>query len=682
MIEHPFLAPSPNIPWPELTPDRIHPDISEAIRRAEAELKQLLERTPESLDYENSFGAFDHLARLVGDPWGLVSHLESVLNTPEFRPEFKRTQAEVTRFFSSLPLNAELWAQLKAFGESEAVSGLDPIRRRHVEEVMAEFRESGADLPADKKARVLEIEEELARLTSQFSDHSLDSLNAFELLVTAEADLAGLPESARAAARESAREKGHGSEEQPVWRFTLHGPSFLAFMRYADKRELRQRMHQAYYELASADPHDNEPLILRIVALRAEKAALLGRNDFADLVLARRMAGKGSTALRFVEDLHGRVRDHFRREAQELEAFRREKTGLEGPLEAWDVAYWSEKLQQERYAFDEEALRPYFSVDRVIAGLFELTETLFGVRVRERTGDEKPPVWHPEVRVYDIVDSESGRLCGSFYTDWYPRETKRSGAWMTPMISGDGQRPHLGSMAGNLTRPVGDRPALLLHREVETIFHEFGHLLHHLLSEVPVSALGGTDVAWDFVELPSQIMENWCWERESLDRFARHHETDEPIPEELFQNLLRTRTFRTASFMVRQLSFGRTDLLLHTRFDDLGERGLEDWWREVNEEYLIPTQSPQRSNLRTFGHLFSDSVGYAAGYYSYLWADVLASDAFSRFASEGVLNGQTGRAFREHVLSKGNSQPPQELYRAFMGREPDPEALLRVRGLA
>lgn len=684
MCAHPFLDSSFDIAWPDLTPDRIVPDMREAIRRAEILLAELIARPAESLDYENSFGAYAELSRVVSDAWGLVTHLESVLNTPAFRTAFKEAQPEVTRFFSSLPLNADLWRQLKAFAESPAVGALDAVRRRHVAEVVADFRDAGADLPAAEKIRLLAIDEELAKLTNQYSDNHLDSLNAFEMLIDNLDDLAGLPDSAVAAARESAKEKGLGSDEAPVWRFTLQAPSFMPFMRYCENRALRQRMADGFYSMATEDPRDNEPLLWQIVGLRDEQARILGKENFAEVVLARRMAGSGSTALNFEENLFTRVKPRFDQECAELAAFKAENGGGSDPMESWDLAFWSEKMRMAQCDFDEEALRPFFSVDRVIAGLFELTEELFGVRVVERTGADKPPVWSDDVHVYDLFDSQSGRAMGTFYTDWFPRDTKRSGAWMTPLRTGDGTKPSLGAMAGNMTKSLGGKPALLLHGEVQTVFHEFGHLLHHLLTEVEVPSLGGTEVAWDFVELPSQILENWCWERISLDRFARHHETGEPIPEKLFQNLLKTRTFRSASAMIRQLSFGRTDLLLHLEAARLvaDQVDLDAWWLETNREYFTPTASAPRSNLRTFGHLFSDPVGYAAAYYSYMWADVLASDAFSRFKADGVMNPQTGRAFRQAILSKGNSAPPQDLFRAFMGRDPDAEALLRSRGLA
>jgi oligopeptidase A len=420
--------------------------------------------------------------------------------------------------------------------------------------------------------------------------------------------------------------------------------------------------------------------------LRQEEAALLGRPHFADHVLQRRMAKSGGQALAFVEDLQRRAAPAFARECRELEEFKARCTGEPvGPLKAWEVAFWAEKLRRERYAFDDEALRPYLPMDRVIAGLFELAHRVFSLRITERPAGAVE-VWHPEVRYYDLHDT-SGRHLGSFYADWHPRESKRGGAWMGYLITGgpqpDGSRkPHLGYICGNLTPPADGRPALLTHREVETIFHEFGHLLHHLLGEVEVKSLNGVNVAWDFVELPSQIMENWCWERESLDLFARHHETGAPIPEEIFTRMTAARNFRSACGTMRQVQFAKMDLLLHTRTEEFLGDELEARIRAAVQDTMIPTEPPGRTILLRFNHLFSDAVGYAAGYYSYKWAEVLDADAFTRFKREGIFNATTGADFVRHILSRGNSADPAELYRSFMGRDPELNALLERSGLA
>jgi oligopeptidase A len=399
------------------------------------------------------------------------------------------------------------------------------------------------------------------------------------------------------------------------------------------------------------------------------------------------MAKSGARALEFIADMKRRAATAFARECRELEEFKAQQAGgAPAPLAPWEIAFWAEKLRKARYDLDEEALRPYFPMDRVIAGLFELAGRVFGLRVTERwaTGVE---TWHPEVKFYDVHDARGVHL-GSFYADWHPRESKRGGAWMNYLITGgprpDGQRaPHLGLICGNMTMPSEGKPALLTHREVETIFHEFGHLLHHLLGEVEVKSLNGVNVAWDFVELPSQIMENWCWERESLDLFARHHETGEPLPEALFKKMLAAKKFRSACATMRQVAFAQMDLVLHMRTAEFaGVTDVEPKARAVIADCLIPTNPPAPTILKRFTHIFADPLGYAAGYYSYKWAEVLDADAFTRFKREGIFNPKVGAEFVEKVLSRGNSADPAELFRAFMGRDPDLAALLQRSGLA
>lgn len=444
---------------------------------------------------------------------------------------------------------------------------------------------------------------------------------------------------------------------------------------------------------------DNSTLVWEIVRLRQEKAELLGFANFADLNLQRSMVGNGSSALGFVEDLHERIVDAFRNECLQIESYKARKTGKEvNRLEPWEVSYWAEKQRKEQYDFDDEDLRPFFQVDNVMEGLFGLTSRLFGVTITPRRGifvesgsshsGEEVEVWHPEVSFYDLHDSESGELLGSFYADWHPRESKRSGAWMNYLEtglpgSGDNERkPHLGLITGNLTKPIGDQPALLTHSEVETIFHEFGHLLHQLLSDVPVKSLSGVNVPRDWVELPSQIMENFCWDRDSLNFFARHHETGDPIPDELFEKMIAARNYLSASTTMRQLALGKLDLELHTQPAAYLDRDLDEVDQEILENYKAALASPTPTIARQFNHLFDSPGGYAAGYYSYKWSEVLDADAFTRFRAEGVLNPDTGRAFRDHILSKGNSRPVDELYRDFMGRDPELQPLLERNGLA
>ena len=458
-------------------------------------------------------------------------------------------------------------------------------------------------------------------------------------------------------------------------------------MTYARDEGLRREMWRASSSVGSTPTHDNAPLTARILALRAERAALLGKEHFADLVLARRMARSGATALSFIEDMRRRCAEAFGRECRELERFRAEETGTApGRLAPWDVAYRAERLRKASYDFDSEELRPYFPMDRVVAGLFEICSRVFGIRVSERAPGEVE-TWPPDVRFYDVFDS-GRRHIGSFYADWHPRESKRGGAWMSALSTGGPQpdgsrRPHLGLICGNLTPPAPGRQALLTHREVETIFHEFGHLLHHLFGEVEIKSLNGTNVAWDFVELPSQIMENWCWERQSLDLFARHFETGEPIPEALFGKMSAARNFRSACAVMRQVAFAKMDLLMHIRASEFSAcADLEARLRAAIADSLVPTEPEAPTIARRFTHVFSDPVGYAAGYYSYKWAEVLDADAFTRFRREGLFSAEVGRDFVEKVLSRGNSADPARLFRDFMGRDPDLGALLARSGLA
>jgi oligopeptidase A len=457
----------------------------------------------------------------------------------------------------------------------------------------------------------------------------------------------------------------------------------VAVMTYQDNRAIRREMYQAFSVRASGGERDNRPLLTRILELRREKARLLGFQDFADLVLEDRMAHNGAHAVAFLEDLKSKTEPRFRQENLELYEFRRSLEGPEAPeIEGWDVAYYAEKQRAARYDFDEEALRPYFPLERVTAGLFDLVNRLYGIRVIEEPG---VPVWDPQVRYYNIRD-ENDTFLGGFYADWYPRENKRGGAWMDALITGGpaagGFRPHLGLVCGNLTPPIEEGPALLTHREVETIFHEFGHLLHHLLSRVEVRSLAGTNVAWDFVELPSQIMENWCWEREALDLFARHWETEAAIPDDLFQKMKRARTFRAANAQMRQLGFGFLDLLLHVRYSPSQAGDLVEYTRRLLQEFTPAPLPPYHAMIAAFTHLFGSPVGYGAGYYSYKWAEVLEADAFTRFRDSGIFSRQIGSEFRDRILAKGDTEDPAELYRKFMGREPDPLALLVRSGLA
>lgn len=687
MPSNPFLDPSFQIRWSALTPEQVVPAMETALVEAEAAVATIATQPLAAVTYESTFLALEQATEGLNMAWGKVSHLQSVADAPALRDAFNAMLPKISAFAARIPLNPELWSRLKAFAAQPAAQNLAGVHRRFFNETLADFRLAGADLPEAQRNRLEAIQSELAQITQKYSENVLDATNAWELIVTDGARLRGLPAHAKAAAQRSAEAKGKGSAEKPAWRFTLHMPSQEPFMTYLEDGALRREMWTAATAVGAVAPHDNAGLIKRILELRAEKAALLGKQDFADLVLERRMAKTGRRALDFVTDIQQRAQPAFARECRELEEFKAQQTGgPAGRLAPWELAYWSEKLREARYALDEEQLRPYFPMNRVVDGMFELVRRIFGLKVIPRAAGEVE-VWHPEVLYYDLLDA-SGRHLGSFYADWYPREAKRGGAWMNYLLTGgpqaDGTRkPHLGLICGNMTPPADGRPALLTHREVETVFHEFGHLLHHLLGEVEIKSLNGVNVAWDFVELPSQIMENWCWERESLDLFARHHETGQRLPEELFNRMTAAKNFRSAAATMRQVSFAKVDLLLHMRTAEFtAAPDLVAAATAAVADCLIPTTPALPLIIRRFTHIFGDPVGYAAGYYSYKWAEVLDADAFTRFKREGIFNAGTGAEFVQKILSRGNSADPMELYTDFMGREPDLQALLKRAGLA
>ena len=709
---YPFLAPDFHIRWSTLTPEHIEPDIRHALDLSKKNIEAIGSQDLTTATYHSTFVALEQATEVLGRGWGRLQHLDSVNDNPAQREGLNKMLPEVSDFYSSIPLNARLWHAVKTVAASPAIALLTPVQQRFVAETLADFRQAGADLAATQKLRIAAIDAELSKLTQAYAEHVLDSTNAWELIIDDEAKLAGLPDSTKAAAAANARAKAVTTEaathtttgddnrpppQSPTWRFTLHAPSMVPVMQHLHDDSIRRQMWEASTKVGAYGEYDNSPLVWQILQLRQEKAAILGHSHFADLTLQRRMAKNGRTALSFIEDLHARIHRTFLAEYRQLAHYKAAKTCQpETLLEPWQVGYWAERQRQDDYDFDEEALRPYFPVDGVMAGMFEIASRLFGIAIRKSDtvylqpggkshADETPgtvEVWHPECAFYEIHDTASGAHLGSFYADWHPRESKRGGAWMNGLHTGALGEPHLGLIIGNLTPPVDGKPALLTHGEVETIFHEFGHLLHGMLSEVPVKSLSGTNVPWDFVELPSQIMENFCWDRQSLDLFARHHETDAPIPNSLFAKMMAARNYLSASVFMRQLAHAKLDLELHSHLDAYLGNDLDVVDREILTEYRAPLNTETPSMARRFNHLFSDPTGYAAGYYSYKWAEVLDADAFTRFQSEGILNANTGRAFRQHILSQGNSTPPEELYRRFMGRDPQLDPLLIRAGLA
>jgi len=672
---NPLLEKQFQIPFDQIRAGHVEPAVDKLLGEARERLDQVTsDAAPRT--FANTMERLDRLTERLEYAMHITRNLEATATTPELRAANNAVQPKVSEFYSSLPLNEALWRAVQSYSLTEEAKALTGVRKRFLEKTIDNFRRHGAELDAAGKQRIAEMDVELTRLTLRFSENVLDSTNQFELVITDESKLAGLPESARAMARASAASKGL---EAPAWRFTLQGPSYLAVLTYLDDATIRRQVYEAFVNRATEEKYDNLPVLQRILELWREKANLLGYRDFADLVLEDRMAHSGARAQEFLADLEQKTRAHFERENAELKAF-----AGKTDLQPWDTAYYAEKQRAALYDFDEEALRPYFPLHSVVNGMFDIVQRLYGIRVVEKTG---VPVWDPEVKYYEIHDDRlaGASLLGAFYADWYPRENKRSGAWMDVLITGgvsaERHEPHAAMICGNLTPPVDGHPSLLTHREVQTIFHEFGHLLHHCLSRVEVRGLAGVNVAWDFVELPSQIMENWTWEREALDLFAHHYQTGALIPQDLFEKMRAARNFRAANAQMRQLGFAIADLALHREYSRERDGDLLTYVRAILQRFS-PARLPERYGMiASFTHLFASPVGYGAGYYSYKWSEVLDADAFTRFRASGVFSRDVGSRFRENILSRGDSEDPAELYRKFMGRDPDPNALLERSGL-
>jgi oligopeptidase A len=672
---NPLLEITFAIPFDRIRAEHVEPAAKALLDDARAQLKRI-GAISGPRTFENTLAPLDAATERLDTAMTVVSHLESVMSTSDLRNAYNAVQPEVSAFYASIPLDADLWRALKAYAETDDAKALTGTKRRYLERTLDSFRRRGADLDDGGKKRLEAITRELSELTTKYSQNVVDATAAFELYIDDEANLKGLPDSAKDAARQSA-----DSKKKPGWRFTLFAPSMIPLLTYLEDRKIRESVYRAYNSRATEGAIDNRPLITRILELRNEEASLLGFSDFADFVLHDRMAKTGEHARAFVEDLTEKTRAAFARENERLHEFRREIEGDGAPrIEPWDVGYYAEKQRRALYDFDEEELRPYFSVDRVLEGLFQTAHRLYGIKIKPT---DALPTWHPSVRAFDIHDEDGTRL-GSFYSDLFPREEKRGGAWMNGLITGmldaGASSPHLGLISANVTPPIGDKPALLVHDEVETLFHEFGHLLHHSLSKVEVRTLAGTNVAWDFVELPSQIMENWCWERSALDLFAHHHETNRSIPADLFEKMQRARKYRSANAMMRQLGFAAVDLALH--IDYAAKDGdVVDYARTLMQHYAPAPYPNDYAFIASFNHLFASEVGYAAGYYSYKWAEVLDADAFTRFMKEGVFSRIVGEDFRRKILERGNGADPMELYKGFMGREPLLDPLLDRLGL-
>ncbi len=670
---NPLLDDRFDLRFHDVRAEHVEPAMDALIARSQAAIQAIIDAEGPRT-WANTMQALEDATEALELAFGMVGHLDSVAHEEALSGAYYAVTPKVTAFFSSIALNADLYEALKAYAATEEAQALTGIQRRFLDKTLEDFVRHGAELPEAQKTRLAELQSELAIAGNTFAQNSLKATAAWTHLVTDPSELAGVPESMMGLLKQSAEQAG-----QEGWLVTLQAPSVMAILTHADNAALREKVWRAYSTRATSGELDNGPVIEKMLALRAEMASLLGYDTFADYILADRMAKTGAAAQSFLDDLDDRSRAMFQAENDSLRAFVRHTTGSDD-LAPWDIGYQAEKQRKALYDLDEEALRPYFPLDTVLSGLFELVHRLYGITVEP----SDLPAWHEDVRTYKVL--ENGRHIGSFYADFFPRSNKRAGAWMNAFITGKPQAdgtlsPHLGLICGNMTPPVGDRPSLLTHREVETVFHEFGHLLHHLLTTVPIRSLAGTNVAWDFVELPSQIMENWTWNRQTLDLISGHVDTGEPLPGELFDRMLKARNFRSANAMMRQLGFGQLDMALHTAYDPERDGPVQPYVLGIHKRYSAVAPPADYAMVNAFGHLFSSPTGYAAGYYSYKWAEVLDADAFSAFEKEGLFDREVGTRFRDTLLSQGNAEEPADLFQAFMGRAPDPEALLRRSGL-
>ena len=675
MMNNPLTTIKHPIAFEQIKAEHIEPAIDFLLAKCQANKAKLENIKPTS--YAPFFDALDEMTQELDEAMGIIAHLESVLGTPEIRNAHQKVLPKVSAFRATLPFSEGLYQAVKNICKHQDLSQLSSDQKRHLEKTLEYFQRHGAELDASSKQRLENIEVKLSELCMKFAQHVVEATDAFELLVPKNESpfISGLPDRAKAMAEESAKAKGFEG-----YRFTLQGPSYISAMTYLDSSDLREKLYKAYMSRATVGEQDNRPLIEDILALRKEKAQILGFENVADLYLSSRMVKNGQAAMTFVKDLWQRTIPFFQREHALLEKQVQQNQWLasDRKIQAWDLAYLSEKLRKLECDFDEELLRPYFEINGVVKGMFEIAHRLYGVEIREVSD---LPTWHKDVKTYELV-GEDQKLWGVFYADFFPREGKQSGAWMHPFLTGsmDRSTPHVGLICCNSTPPI-DGYALLTHDEVETLFHEFGHLLHHLLTNVPIKSQAGTNVAWDFVELPSQIMENWCWEKEALDLFAKHYQDQSTIPDELFQKMLKTRTFRQATMQMRQLSFAYTDLCLHMAYDPKHDGNAIEYSRKLLSQFTAVHLYEGYAMLASFSHLFADVVGYSAGYYSYKWAEVLDADAFTRFKAEGLFSRSVGEDFRQHLLSKGDSQDPALLFENFMGRKPNLEALFERMGL-
>lgn len=674
---NPLLADAELPAFSAIAPEHVNPAIDEVLAGFRAEVDRLV-ADPSARDFARLMAPLERWEEKLGRTFSPVSHLHGVKDSPALREAYSEALEKLTEHGTELGQNRGLYAAVKALHDAPEFASLDRARRALVEDSLRGFELSGVALEEPARSRFKAIQNELSKLETEFEEAVLDATDAWSRPVSEE-EMAGLPESARGLLRAMAQEKGAEG-----YLATLKGPVVQAVLTFADTRALREELYTAYNTRASeqgphAGRHDNSERIGRILALRHEAAQLLGFASAAHVSLADKMAGTPERVLGFLRELAAKARPVAQRELEELRAFAA-TLGI-ADLQPWDVAYASEKLRESRFAFSEEDLKPYFPLPAVMQGLFTVAERVFGMRLVERPGVE---AWHPDVHYFDVVDHD-GSVRAGVYLDHYARAGKRGGAWMdvcrSRLRDGDAEHKPVAYLTCNFPPSNGDAPALLTHDDVVTLFHEFGHGIHHLLTEVDWPSVGGiSGVEWDAVELPSQFMENFAWQREALDLFAKHWQTGERLPDDLYAKMLQARHFHAGLFLVRQLEFALYDFRMHLEFDPArGPRTLE-LLAEVRDEVAVVKPPHWHRGPHAFTHIFSG--GYSAGYYSYLWAEVLSADAFSAFEEAGVFDAATGARYRREILAVGGSRPALESFVAFRGREPDPEALLRSYGLA
>lgn len=668
-----FGTPFNTVPFDKISNKFFFPALEQAIKIGKQEIEEII-NNPAAPDFHNTIEALERSGVLAERISQIFFNLNSAETSPEIQALAKEISPLLTAFANDITLDQDLFNRVQAVYNQSKALALKTEQKTLLDKIYKGFIRNGANLAADQKILLREIDQQLGQLSLHFGDHVLSETNNYFLTIDNPADLAGLPDSVVEAATQAAHEKGL----EDKWVFTLQAPSYLPFMTYADNRNLREQLYKAYVSRACQEnANDNRPIILQIVKLRDQRAKLLGFASHADYVLQERMAQSPSKVISFLDNLLQYAKPAARQELDAIAAYAQQNQGP-ASLQRWDITYYAEKLKKEKYTIDDELLKPYFKLENVINGIFEVAKRLYGLVFRENT---EIATYHPEVKVYEVTE-ESGEHLGIFYADFFPRPGKRMGAWMTSFRgqkkeNGRDQRPHI-AIVCNFTQPTATKPSLLTFNEVKTLFHEFGHALHGLLANGTYASLTGTNVFWDFVELPSQVMENWTYEKECLDLFARHYQTGRLIPAELVQKIKDSSNFMAGYATVRQVGLARLDMAWHTNAsDDLTD--VIAFENKVLQDTEILPIVPGTSISCSFSHIFQG--GYSSGYYSYKWAEVLDADAFEFFQERGVFNKETSQLFRKHILSAGGSEPPMELYKRFRGKEPSPEALLRRTGL-